>query len=57
MGICSPQFQKFSHLYEVLAEKYAVTADRVVLSLRDKIINPELCRADLDLTIVDVIGE
>lgn len=49
------KLQKFSHLYEVLAEKYGVSADRVVLNFNDKIINPALCPADLNLTIVDII--
>ncbi|MPC43739.1 NFATC2-interacting protein [Portunus trituberculatus] len=47
--------QKFSHLYELLAEKYGVTTDHVVLNYNDKIINPALCPADLNLTIVDII--
>ncbi|XP_045123848.1 uncharacterized protein LOC123511860 isoform X2 [Portunus trituberculatus] len=49
------KLQKFSHLYELLAEKYGVTTDHVVLNYNDKIINPALCPADLNLTIVDII--
>lgn len=57
IAIFPHQLQKFSHLYEVLAEKYGVSADRVVLNLKDKIIHPTLCPGDLQVTIVDVIGE
>uniref|UniRef100_A0A0P4WB88 Ubiquitin-like domain-containing protein n=1 Tax=Scylla olivacea TaxID=85551 RepID=A0A0P4WB88_SCYOL len=49
------KLQKFSHLYEVLAEKYDVSADRVVLNFNDKIINPALCPADLNINIGDII--
>lgn len=49
------KLQKFSHLYEVLAQKYGVSEDRVVLNLKDKIINPALSPGDLGVTIADVI--
>ncbi|XP_045601228.2 NFATC2-interacting protein [Procambarus clarkii] len=47
--------QKFSHLYQELAERFSVSVSQIVLSYKDKVISSELCPKDLGITIADII--
>ncbi|XP_042888965.1 hepatoma-derived growth factor-related protein 2-like [Penaeus japonicus] len=49
------KMQKFSHIYQVLAERFSVGVSQIILSHRDKIIDPEICPKQLGLTIADII--
>ncbi|XP_069938090.1 NFATC2-interacting protein-like [Cherax quadricarinatus] len=47
--------QKFSYVYQELAERFRVSVSQIVLSHKDKVISSELCPKDLNLTIADLI--
>lgn len=47
--------QKFSHIYQVLAERFNVGVGQILLSLNDKIINPEVYPKELGLKVADII--
>lgn len=49
--------QKFSHVYQMLAERFSVGVSQIVLSHNDKIINPELYPRELGLKVADIIGK
>lgn len=48
-------FQKFSHLYQELAQRFSVNVSQVVLSHKDKVISSGQCPRDLGLSIADII--
>ncbi|XP_063611061.1 DNA repair protein Rad60-like [Penaeus indicus] len=47
--------QKFSHIYQTLAERFNVGVGQILLSLNDKIINPEVYPKELGLKVADII--
>lgn len=49
------KMQKFSHVYQMLAERFSVGVSQIVLSHNDKIINPELYPRELGLKVADII--
>ncbi|XP_047469943.1 uncharacterized protein LOC125025768 isoform X2 [Penaeus chinensis] len=47
--------QKFSHVYQTLAERFNVGVGQILLSLNDKVINPEVYPKELGLKVADII--
>lgn len=51
------QYDKFGPVYLQLAEEHGVRFDNVVLSLRDNILSHDQTPNDVQLSIVDIVGE